>query len=183
LLTAAKQEAFEEAAKLKHQFRALDDDEVSFLDSVLESERAKEAEVKKEEAERLAAFKKAREEAEKGGLDDEGEDVGKGDVVWTAGGGGRKRKKGKEGSALKGVKVRRTSSAAAQVDPPKPVEEKEQAAPASTTTAFKEDMAVSSKSIPSSDALSPAPPAVPASPSAPAAALGLGLGGYSSDED
>lgn len=175
MITAAKQEAFEEAAKLKHQFRALDDDEVSFLDSVLESERAREAEVKKEEAERLAAFKKAREEAEKGGLENEAEDVGKEEVVWTAGGAGRKRRKGKEASALKGMKVRRTSSAA--------VEEKEQNASASTTTAIKQDMAVSSKFIPSSDALSHAPPAVTAQRPTPAAALGLGLGGYSSDED
>ena len=36
---AAKQAAFEEAHRLRNQFRALDDDEVGFLDEVRERER------------------------------------------------------------------------------------------------------------------------------------------------
>ncbi|KAH8886899.1 hypothetical protein GQ53DRAFT_693728, partial [Thozetella sp. PMI_491] len=35
----AKQAAFEEANKFKHQFRALDDDEIDFLDGVKASQR------------------------------------------------------------------------------------------------------------------------------------------------
>ena len=65
LFSAAKQEAFEESIRLKNQFRTLDDDEVDFLDSVLESTRAKEEQVKKETAEQLEAFRKQREAAEK----------------------------------------------------------------------------------------------------------------------
>lgn len=61
----AKQEAFEEKIRLKNQFRALDEDEVDFLDSVLESTRAQEAAVKKDTAEQLELFRRQREEAEK----------------------------------------------------------------------------------------------------------------------
>ncbi|KAI6806655.1 hypothetical protein KC340_g18782, partial [Hortaea werneckii] len=42
---AAKQEAFDEATRFRNQFRSLDEDEVEFLDSVLESTRTQEAEV------------------------------------------------------------------------------------------------------------------------------------------
>lgn len=51
--------------RLKNQFRALDEDEVEFLDSVLESTRAQEEAVKKDTADQLEAFRKQREEAEK----------------------------------------------------------------------------------------------------------------------
>lgn len=61
----AKQEAFEESIRLKNQFRSLDEDEVEFLDSLLESTRAKEDAVKKETAEQLAAYQRQREEAER----------------------------------------------------------------------------------------------------------------------
>ncbi|KAF3766807.1 hypothetical protein M406DRAFT_244207, partial [Cryphonectria parasitica EP155] len=36
---AAKQAAFEEANRLKHQFRALDEDEIGFLDEVVQRKR------------------------------------------------------------------------------------------------------------------------------------------------
>lgn len=65
LLLEAKQEAFEESIRLKNQFRALDEDEVDFLDSLLESTRAKEAAVKKETEEQLAVFYRQRELADK----------------------------------------------------------------------------------------------------------------------
>lgn len=71
----AKQEAFEEKIKLKNQFRSLDEDEVEFLDSVLESTRVQEAAVKKETAEQLEAFRQQREEAEKALLEDTSADV------------------------------------------------------------------------------------------------------------
>lgn len=64
-LSVAKQEAFEESLRFKRQFRALEDDEVDFLDSVLESTRAKEQQVKKETAEQLDAFRKQREAVER----------------------------------------------------------------------------------------------------------------------
>ena len=71
----AKQEAFEEKMKLKNQFRSLDEDEVDFLDSIMESTRAKEAAVKKETAEQLEVFRRHREEAEKVLLEDTAADV------------------------------------------------------------------------------------------------------------
>ncbi|KAI5294162.1 hypothetical protein KEM52_004585 [Ascosphaera acerosa] len=62
---AAKQEAFEESIKLKNQFRTLDEDEIEFLDSVMESTRAEEAARKKETMEQLELFHRQREEAAK----------------------------------------------------------------------------------------------------------------------
>lgn len=71
----AKQEAFEEKTKLKNQFRSLDEDEVDFLDSVLESTRAQEAAVKKDTADQLEVFRKHREDAEKALLGPTSSDV------------------------------------------------------------------------------------------------------------
>ncbi|KAL9002022.1 MAG: hypothetical protein Q9188_005029 [Gyalolechia gomerana] len=62
---AAKQEAFEESIRLKNQFRTLDEDEVEFLDSVLESTRAREDAVKKETIEQLDLFRRQQEEADR----------------------------------------------------------------------------------------------------------------------
>ncbi|KAF2686501.1 hypothetical protein K458DRAFT_362592 [Lentithecium fluviatile CBS 122367] len=109
---AAKQEAFEEAARLKNQYRALDDDEAEFLDSVLEGTRKKEEEVKKETLEQLDAFRRRQEEAERRAFEEEQRKEGKeGEGLthaqWVAA--GRKRKKGHE--LLKGVKIRRKSGA------------------------------------------------------------------------
>lgn len=72
----AQQEAFEEKFKLKNQFRALDEDEVEFLDSIMESTRAQEAAVKKDTAQQLEVFRQHREEAEKAMLEDTSTDVG-----------------------------------------------------------------------------------------------------------
>ncbi|POS87875.1 hypothetical protein EPUL_000348 [Erysiphe pulchra] len=55
---AAKQEAFEEATRLRNQFRALDEDEVDFLDSVLEGTRAQEAKVKAETVQGVRLFRR-----------------------------------------------------------------------------------------------------------------------------
>lgn len=117
---AAKQEAFEESAKLKNQFRALNNDEVDFLDSALESTRAREEAIRKETREQLELFRRRQEQADKVGEADE--DATKGsltgvegaqkslenDVEWNVSTKKRKRVKEKEG--LKGVKTRRTSS-------------------------------------------------------------------------
>jgi hypothetical protein len=51
--------------KLKNQFRALDDDELDFLDSIDETKRQKEAEKRKETALELETFRKQQAEAEK----------------------------------------------------------------------------------------------------------------------
>lgn len=75
-LAVAKQEAFEEKIKLRNQFRSLDEDEVEFLDSVMESTRAQEAAVKQDTAEQLEVFRRQREEAEKVLLEDNSADVG-----------------------------------------------------------------------------------------------------------
>jgi hypothetical protein len=112
--SAAKQEAFEEANRIKNQFRALDDDEVEFLDSVLQSTRAEEERVRRETAAGLALFrqqqdevdKKVRRDNDKPVVDDGPPTVE--DESWVAS--GRKRKRTKEKDGLKGVKLRRSST-------------------------------------------------------------------------
>jgi hypothetical protein len=111
---AAKQEAFEEANRLKNQFRALDQDEVDFLDSVLESTRKEEDRVKRETAEGLALFRQQQDEIDKkarrgsdGAAVEEGSPTAE-EESWIAG--GRKRKRAKEKEGLKGVKIRRSST-------------------------------------------------------------------------
>jgi hypothetical protein len=119
LSIAAKQDAFEEANRLKNQFRALDQDEVEFLDSVLESTRAEEARVKRETAEGLALFRqqqddadrKARTGAEKA-TDVPNESPITTEESWVAG--GRKRKRTKDKDGFKGVKVHRSSTSGSQ---------------------------------------------------------------------
>ncbi|KAJ5420337.1 hypothetical protein N7465_002856 [Penicillium sp. CMV-2018d] len=105
----AKQEAFEEKSRLKNQFRSLDEDEVDFLDSVLESTRAKEAAVKRETAEQLEAFHRQREEAQKALLESTSPEVApvKGDQ-WTAL--ARKRRNDKHRNALISGKKRKASA-------------------------------------------------------------------------
>ncbi|KAF2401339.1 hypothetical protein EJ06DRAFT_537413 [Trichodelitschia bisporula] len=164
---AAKQEAFEESVRLKNQFRSLDDDEVEFLDSVLESTRAQEAAVRKETAERLAAFRKQQEEAERASLALE---MNTGLVEetpvaeWTVS--GKKRKKGPEKEILKGVKLRKASTS---TDVPK----KAEPAPKPPVSTSKDEVVAS-----------PSAPAVAkATPTTLPSFVGLGLGGYSSSED
>jgi hypothetical protein len=179
---AAKQEAFEEvrearcsalshlpanrvnqANRLKNQFRAIDEDEADFLESVLESTRAKEDAIRKETAESLAAFRKQQEEKEKAalGLGDSGSPVDE-EEAWTFS--GKKRKKGKQKEFLKGIKLRKTSSAdspskaltkSATNDPPK--------------DKTPETVQQSAPTEPRKTNTSPI--------------VGLGLGNYSSDED
>ncbi|KAN0067737.1 N-terminal domain of NEFA-interacting nuclear protein NIP30 domain containing protein [Elaphomyces granulatus] len=112
----AKQEAFEESIRLKNQFRALDADEVEFLDSVLESTRAKEAAVKKETAEQLAVFHRQREEADRALLESASTDNAKASGMpgspiqeeqWTVS--GRKRKRNRKELLFAG-KMRKSSA-------------------------------------------------------------------------
>merc|ERR1711939_1152669 len=111
---AAKQEAFEEANRLKNQFRGVDEDEAEWLDSMLESTRAEEDRVHKETAEGPALFRQQQEEADKKarsgsnvGAIEEGSPTAE-EETWIAG--GRKRKRTKEKEGLKGVKIRRAST-------------------------------------------------------------------------
>lgn len=95
----AKQEQFEEKMRLKNQFRALDEDEVDFLDSVLESTRAQEEAVKKDTADQLEVFRKQREEAEKAMLGPTTSDVTPAPAEeedWALSARKRRRDKGKD---------------------------------------------------------------------------------------
>ncbi|KAI0380670.1 hypothetical protein F5Y04DRAFT_96025 [Hypomontagnella monticulosa] len=100
---AAKQAAFEEQNRLRNQFRSLDDDEIEFLDGVLDERRAEEERVKRETEERLASFRRAQkvtsptEDLEGDGTMNEDE----GAVAW--GGGTKKRKRADGGGAVRGV--------------------------------------------------------------------------------
>ena len=117
-ILAAKEEAFQESIKLKNQFRNLDEDEIEFLDSVLESTRKKEEEVKKETSEQLDLFRRQQEEKDKELL--EGVDVadgkassptaGESQSSWTVNARKRKRAKENEKAGLKGLKLRKSSS-------------------------------------------------------------------------
>ncbi|SPQ20152.1 c4a25b2a-df96-4365-8639-3b801177d029 [Thermothielavioides terrestris] len=55
---AAKQAAFEEAHRLRNQFRALDDDEVEFLDEVRMRARRQEEEARREVERGLEGFRR-----------------------------------------------------------------------------------------------------------------------------
>ena len=104
---------------MKNQFRTLDDDEVEFLDSVLESTRAKEEAVKRETVEQLDVFRRQQEEADRALLlqHEEGRDEDKNgkagsptteETPWAVN--ARKRKRAKEREGLKGVKLRKSST-------------------------------------------------------------------------
>lgn len=127
-MSAAKQEAFEENLRLKNQFRSLDDDEVDFLDSVLESTRAKEQQVKRETAEQLEVFRKQREAAEKElserrAVADTSRqpDSLAPEESWATS--SRKRRRAKEKSDSEVVKLRKNSYTAADDSPTKLLED------------------------------------------------------------
>ncbi|KAF5021405.1 hypothetical protein F66182_6554 [Fusarium sp. NRRL 66182] len=87
---AAKQAEFEEQTKLRNQFRALDDDEIEFLDEIRANKRAEEERVKRETEEGLKAFRERQK-------DDPGQNetdaAQEGGESWGV---GRKRKRNKE---------------------------------------------------------------------------------------
>ncbi|PQE06405.1 nefa-interacting nuclear nip30 protein [Rutstroemia sp. NJR-2017a WRK4] len=187
---AAKQEAFEEANKIKNQFRALDEDEVDFLDSVLESTRAEEDRVKKETAAGLELFRKQQEEADKKArTETDGAPAQEASAVlkeeWISA--GRKRKRAKEKEGLKGVKIRRGSSAAEQAStPPKAVPVK---APAQGDASQKSSSSRSTAPVESVKLPTEAQPSVTSKPEEMKKAAqsppkkGLGLVDYGSDDD
>ena len=180
---------------MKNQFRNLDEDEIEFLDSVLESTRAKEEAVKKETTERLDVFRRQQEEADKALLS---EAAGTSDVIplglassesqWAINASKRKRTKEKEG--LKGVKLRKLSSTSET--PAKPIEpdpsmlipvDKKEAVVAKTASVEDRDHMVKGAQLSAvardNAAIRPSPSSTQEKP----ITLGLGLVGYSSDED
>ncbi|KAI1804857.1 N-terminal domain of NEFA-interacting nuclear protein NIP30-domain-containing protein [Daldinia bambusicola] len=116
---AAKQAAFEEKARLSNQFRALDDDEIDFLEGVRDERRIEEERVKRETEERLASFRQAQKATGTAADDGDGdvarEDNGDGGSVggigeWTGVGKKRKRSDKETKSIVKGVKKRPSGS-------------------------------------------------------------------------
>ena len=92
---ARKQEEFEEKLKFKNQFRALDEGDVEFLDSVLDGQRRLEAERRRAvegEVERFREMQQVVEVAEE--VEEEGEKWGK-------------RRRGEKRRSIAGVKVKR----------------------------------------------------------------------------
>lgn len=120
---AAKQAAFEEASRLKNQFRALDDDEVEFLDGVRERRRAEEERLRRETEEGLKGFRELQSKISAAGEGEgpEGEGAAEGGG-WSVGR-KRKRRKDEPEGVLKGLK-RRSSAAGAQAVEDGKVEEK-----------------------------------------------------------
>lgn len=177
-MKAAKQDAFEESAKLKNQFRSLDDDEIDFLDEVLDSTRRKEQEVKKDNAEQLDAFRRQREEAEKAGatidaVEDDQDEV----LTWKAG--PRKRKKSQVANkAGPKPKLRKMSSTANESlqsplnDEPSKSSEGTSAVKATHTPSKLSNEGTESLKTSEAAKVDVSPPPV-----------GLGLDAYSSDED
>lgn len=96
----------------------MNEDEVEFLDSILERTRAEEDRVKKETQEGLALFRQQQEEADKNARRLSGAAIEEAPLVedesWAA---GRKRKRAKAKEALKGVKVRRSSTVTEATQP------------------------------------------------------------------
>ncbi|RSL88710.1 hypothetical protein CDV31_016017 [Fusarium ambrosium] len=89
---AAKQAAFEEQTKLRNQFRALDDDEIEFLDEIRANKRAEEERVRRETEEGLKAFR----ERQKGDAGEKPQDEPAAEGEGESWGVGRKRKRVKE---------------------------------------------------------------------------------------
>ncbi|KIX04678.1 uncharacterized protein Z518_05548 [Rhinocladiella mackenziei CBS 650.93] len=171
---AAKQEAFEESIKLKNQFRALDDDEVEFLDSVLESSRAKEHAVKQETVEQLEAFRKQRALADQGLRDQTAsDDVGKlgtpvGASTWTM----KKKKRRRDQERVFGRDPKSRKLSASTDENPPPTD------PSKTAFSQKASQPEIENGGRSEDF-----PSEPKKDPPKASTIGLGLGDYDSDKD
>ncbi|KAJ6445712.1 cytochrome b-c1 complex subunit 9, mitochondrial [Purpureocillium lavendulum] len=115
----AKQAAFEEQNRLKNQFRALDDDEVKFLDDVRARQQREEEAVRRATEEGLRAFRE-RQKSGGGGGEEEALAAAEGlgdagdEEEWGATAGRKRKRAARERDGLKGVR-RRTSDGAAAV--------------------------------------------------------------------
>ncbi|EME48857.1 hypothetical protein DOTSEDRAFT_49249 [Dothistroma septosporum NZE10] len=183
---AAKQEQFEESIRLTNQFQSLNEDEVEFLDSVLETQRQKENNVRKQTAEEMQAFKQQQEDAEKKARAAETTHTAETEnTSWAV---SRKRKKGKE-DVFGGVKLRKASSGEGSLAAPSTEWAKRQAradAVASTedtSIAAQRDEADRAKgNIATNAGLGKEKTSVP-KPIVALNSAGLGLAAYASDED
>ncbi|KAJ5185686.1 hypothetical protein N7491_006443 [Penicillium cf. griseofulvum] len=196
--TVAKQEAFEEKSRLRNQFRSLDEDEVEFLDSVLESTRAQEAAVKKETAEQLEAFRRQREQAQKALLKSTSSDVPpvQGED-WAAL--ARKRRRDKQRDSLIPGKKRKSSVAdnAAGKDTHDGKDSQKQVGAGSSTKKVDQGASKSNDAAPAASATASGPTSTATQPKVGTDAekgqlktkvptkptVSLGLGGYSSDSE
>ena len=112
---AAKEEVFQESIKLKNQFRALNDDEVDFLDSQVDAKIAKERAIQQETSEQLRLFRERQDASDANGFDAAADEQAVHDSTtaeldttnWAP---SKKRKRVKEKEVIKGVKLRRNSS-------------------------------------------------------------------------
>ncbi|KAI5808901.1 N-terminal domain of NEFA-interacting nuclear protein NIP30-domain-containing protein [Peziza echinospora] len=117
---ARKQEEFEEKLKFKNQFKPLDEDDVEYLDSIMDEEARSEQLRKQELASQLDTFRKAQYEAEAAGNSEalEGGIPKVEDIVvggWNAS--GRKRKKPlTSASTGAGSKFRKTGTMPGKVE-------------------------------------------------------------------
>lgn len=211
-ILAAKEEAFQESIKLKNQFRNLDEDEVEFLDSVLESTRKKEEEVKKETSEQLDLFRRQQEEKDKELLEGEEEvdgkagspTAGESQSPWAVNARKRKRAKENDRAGLKGVKLRKSSSTgeapvglrtSLSTGEPSKVSKTEAGeskfvapqgtAPEALSTEEKGGAGVTASTPPPPQTIATklSPKQDNSSSPKPSGTSGLGLAGYSSDED
>lgn len=180
---AAKQAAFDEAHRLKNQFRALDEDEIEFLEGVEEDARREAARVAAETAAGLDAFRAAQTgKPPRGGdkndgaesEDDADDTVEKlvDDSAWAV---GRKRKrrgdKSDKAGAFPNLK-RKGSSAATEKEKNNEEAEAKKKTTTSTTGTTKE----TAKAV-------PAKPTTAAPVAAAKAKPALGLVSYGSDDD
>ncbi|CEJ59033.1 Putative Podospora anserina S mat genomic DNA chromosome 6, supercontig 4 [Penicillium brasilianum] len=183
----AKQEQFEEKIRLKNQFRALDEDEIDFLDSVLESTRAQEEAVKKDTADQLEVFRKQREEAEKAMLGSTASDVTPAPAEeedWAIPARKRRRDKGKD--ALIPGKKRKASLTESGVATAKNEVAATKATSTPVTNTYSPTTAVNAvKGVSETKALSSIPETTTTDTKQPAkpAPAALGLVGYGSDSD
>lgn len=154
---------------------------------MLESTRAKEAEVKKETTEQLEAFRKRQEEAEKEAKQGTVvEDASTIETTWNVA--GRKRKKTRS-EAIGGIKLRKTSSVEVGDD----AEHSSKDAPKEPSPGpVRAEIGIVGKLAVNADPVSvikPAPTVPAPADSKPATDIklasggGLGLGAYSSDEE
>ncbi|KAF2735443.1 hypothetical protein EJ04DRAFT_576092 [Polyplosphaeria fusca] len=186
---AAKQDAFEEAARLKNQFRGLNDSEAEFLDSVLEATRKQEVAIKAETLEQLDLFRQHQEELERKALIEANTDkpVNEGTEQWKIS--GRKRKKGHgiDGSLLKGAKLRKTSTSEGNVEARKVVADtsKEQSKGTEAQPHAKDNEATPKETskTPSQNPEAPRQPPTAVSPPNPTPSMALNLGYGDSDDD
>ena len=100
----------DEAHKFKNQFRALDDDEIDFLDGVKAAQRAEEQRVRRETEQGLEAFRAAQEATAVVAADDDDDAELEDSWLGPAGGGGGARKRRRERERDKFKRVRRRES-------------------------------------------------------------------------